>query len=51
MLCDEVDSKSKSSINSILYYGHLVRKDCTAVFTTSRFPYVNSVSQFSDAAN
>ena len=40
MLCDEANSKSKSSINSILQYGHLVQKDCFEVFTTSQFPYV-----------
>ena len=39
-MCDETESKSKNSINSILQYVYVVRKDCFVVFTASRFPYV-----------
>ena len=30
----------KNSINSMLQYDHVVRKDCFLVFTASWFPYV-----------
>ena len=39
-MCDETDSKSKKSINSVLQYGHVVRKDGFVIFTASRFPHV-----------
>ena len=39
-MCDETDSKSKNSINTVLQYGHVVRKDYFGVFTDSRIPYV-----------
>ena len=38
-MCDETDSKEKSSTNSILQYGHVLRKYCFVVFTASQFPY------------
>ena len=39
-MCGDAYSKSKNLINSILQYGHLVRKDCFVVCTASQFPYL-----------
>ena len=50
-MCDETDSKSNNSINSILYYSHVGRKYYFVVFSASQFPYVNSVSQFNDGSD
>ena len=39
-MCDETKSKLKNSINSIWWYGHVVRKYCLVVFTAAQFPCV-----------
>ena len=44
-MCDETDSKCKKSINSILYYGYVVRKK---YFTIS---ICDLLYKFNDAAN
>ena len=39
-MCDETNSISEKSINSILWCGHNVWKDCLVVFTASRSAFV-----------
>ena len=38
-MCDENNSKSKNSINSIFQYTHVVRKGCFVAFTALQLPY------------
>ena len=39
-MCDEIESNLKKSINSILRYGCVFRKDCFVIFTAWRNPYL-----------
>ena len=39
-MCNEIETNLKKSINSILRYGCVFRKDCFVIFTAWRNPYV-----------
>ena len=45
-MCDETNSISKNSINSILWCSHDDWKDCFVVFTASRSEFVILCSKF-----